>query len=613
MSSRQRRLSRSLRFAQTAATLPAGPRPVVVEADSGPCSEDARSREPNAIAAGRRPPPGKTEPVPADATLRRLGAAAAGAVTGPAVLARAGLLRPMRPDIVGRTALAFLRFGISPAAAYSYGAARYPGAIALADSRTSLSFREADALVCALSARLRDAGARRGHSVGLLCRNHAGQVLTVAALSAVGADVVLLNTASSPAETAAAVEDLGVVLVVHDEELDSLLEAVPAGVGRVQVERPGEEMRAARPPRAHGSSALPSPQSLLLAPFTALSPRARSRFVLLTSGTTGRARGAGRHAPHSVEPLVALLSRIPLKTRDTTLIASPLFHAWGFGNLGVALAMSSTVVLRERFDPEETLATIASQRVRVLIAVPTMLERMVELRTRVRRRYDISSLEVVVSSGSALHGNLAVRFMDLFGDVLYNLYGSTEAAYASIATPAELRRDPATAGRAPHGTSLRVVDPVGGEVQPGATGRIAVRNVMSLRPSPVAAGAPAGFVITGDLGHLTEDGLLHVDGREDDMIVSGGENVYPREVEEALASHPAVREAAVVGVPDDLFGERLRAFVVPRGTARPDPDDLRRHVRSRLANFKVPRDVVVVESLPRNAAGKTLHRELRQR
>jgi fatty-acyl-CoA synthase len=251
-----------------------------------------------------------------------------------------------------------------------------------------------------------------------------------------------------------------------------------------------------------------------------------------------------------------------------------------------------------------------------LIVVPVMLTRILELGAEVIARYDTSSLRVIAVSGSALPGELALHVMDCFGDVLYNLYGTTEVAWATIAAPDQLRAAPGTAGTPPHGTDVRLFDEAGVEITAaGRPGRIFVGNEMVMDGYTSGDGKPmlGGLIATGDVGYLDTHGRLFVSGRDDDMIVSGGENVFPREVEDLLAEHPAVDDVAVIGVPDQQFGERLRAFVVLRDGARLSEDDVRDHVRDNLARFKVPRDVVFLDVLPRNATGKVLKRELRAR
>jgi fatty-acyl-CoA synthase len=338
--------------------------------------------------------------------------------------------------------------------------------------------------------------------------------------------------------------------------------------------------------------------------------------VILTSGTTGSPKGASRHQPRSLDPAAALFSRIPLRARETTLIAAPLFHSWGYAHFTLGLALSSTLVLQRRFDPEATLAAIARWRPSALVVVPVMLTRILELGPEVIGRWDTSSLRVIAVSGSALPGELALHVMNTFGDTLYNLYGSTEVAWATIASPEQLRAAPGTAGTAPHGTRVRLFDDQDGEiVSPGETGRIFVSNEMVMDGYTSGDGKTMldGLIATGDVGYLDTHGRLFVSGRDDDMIVSGGENVFPREVEDLLAEHPAVDDVAVIGVPDQEFGERLRAFVVLKRGAQLSEEEVRAHVRENLARFTVPRDVVFVDVLPRNATGKVLKRELRAR
>ena len=251
----------------------------------------------------------------------------------------------------------------------------------------------------------------------------------------------------------------------------------------------------------------------------------------------------------------------------------------------------------------------------MLAAVPVMLQRILELPDEEIERHDTSSLRVVAISGSALPGELATRFMDRFGDVVYNLYGSTEVAWATIATPADLRAAPGTAGKPPAGTNLRIADEHDRDVSHGETGRIFVGNEMLFDGYTGGGGKDrlGGLMATGDVGRVDRAGRLFIEGRDDEMIVSGGENVFPREVEDLLAEHAAVDDVAVIGVPDEQFGQRLRAFVVLREGAALSADEVREHVRANLARFKVPRDVVFLDVLPRNATGKVLKRELRAR
>jgi fatty-acyl-CoA synthase len=518
-------------------------------------------------------------------------------------LLETGILRPTRPDRALRALVALRRWGATPAAAYEGSAARHPDRLALVDERGSLTFAEVHRRTNALAWSLQRAGVQEGDGVAIMCRNHRGFVEASVACSKLGANLLYLNTAFAAPQIAEVLQREGPSVVIYDSEFAELVVKGAARRKRfIAWSEPEErlreptleeliatgEERGVRPPREHG------------------------RVVILTSGTTGAPKGARRKEPDSLEPMAAMLSKIPLRARETTVIAAPMFHSWGFAHFTLALPLASTLVLRRRFDPEDTLRAVAEHRASTLALVPVMLQRILDLDPARRERYDLSSLRVVALSGSALPGELAVRAMDALGDVVYNLYGSTEVAWATIATPEDLRAAPGTAGRPPLGTVVRLLDAEGREVPAGGTGRIFVGNEMMFEGYTGGGGKEIvdGLMSTGDVGRFDAAGRLFVEGRDDEMIVSGGENVFPREVEDLLADHSDVEEVAVVGVPDDEFGQRLRAYVVAREGAGLDEDAVKSHVRENLARYKVPREVVFMDELPRNATGKVLKREL---
>jgi len=342
-------------------------------------------------------------------------------------------------------------------------------------------------------------------------------------------------------------------------------------------------------------------------------PSERGKAIILTSGTTGTPKGASRSQPRSLDPAAALLAMIPLKAREKTMIAAPMFHSWGFVHFTLGMSLSSTLVLNRKFDPEATLSLTAQHEASALIVVPVMMQRILELEDDVLTRYDLSKLRVTAVSGSALPGSVSERWMDLFGDNVYNLYGSTEVAWASIATPEDLRAAPGTAGRAPHGTIVRLYDEDGQPVKQGDTGRIFVGNEMQFEGYTGGGNKDVidGLLSSGDVGHFDKAGRLFVDGRDDDMIVSGGENVFPAEVEDLLSGHEAIAEVAVFGVDDEKFGQRLKAVVVLREGKSLSEDEIKKHVKSNLAGYKVPRDVDFMDELPRTSTGKVLKRQLK--
>jgi acyl-CoA synthetase (AMP-forming)/AMP-acid ligase II len=544
-------------------------------------------------------------------------------------LVRAGVLRPGRPDVVAKQLKALAQWGPTPAAGYRAAAARYGDATAVVDDHETVTFADFEGRATRLAHALAELGAGPEVRVALLCRNHSLLLEAIVACSSLGAAAVLANTGMSSEQVRATVEDLNVRILLTDAEflptLGNLAQRVRTIVGWSE---PGETVI---PHRLTASNLVAEASTRPLKP-----PPRPGRTIVLTSGTTGVPLGARRPNPPGLAAAAPILSRIPLRAGERMFVSSPLFHTWGFAAIQVGMALHATLVLRRRFDPEQALRTVAEQQVTAMFVVPVMLQRILDLPKKVRDSYDTSSLRVIASSGSALPAHCVTGVLDAFGNVLYNLYGSTEVSWASIATPTELRAHPTTAGRPPLGTRVAILDDDGHKVPTGSTGRIFVGNDMLFDgytaqrrgdgDAPQATPHKerhGGLMATGDLGWIDEDGLLYVAGRDDDMIVSGGENAFPREVEDVIAALDGVREVAVTGVPDETFGQRFVAYVAVEpgkqgavGGESGDQrggltaDDVKAAVKSRLAAFSVPRDVVFVDALPRNATGKVVLREL---
>lgn len=540
-------------------------------------------------------------PLPGGRALAR-DAVAAAAMLPP--LARTGLLRPPRPDRLLGMGLALARYGVTPAAGYAVGAARHPDRLAVVAEDGTATYAEVHHRSDRLAVALRRLGVGPGDAVGLLARNSLGFVLVVAAAGKLGADVVYLNTGFAGPALADALDGEGVGVVVHDAEFGDVLADAVGDRPRVVLD--GDDgSDAATLARLLATPAEPLPR-----------PPREGRQVILTSGTTGRAKGAARSAPPGLaglEPFAGVLDAIPFRAGGTTVLAAPMFHAWGLLNLTLSLILGRTLVLARRFDPAATLAQVATHHADGLVVVPVMLQRILALPEADLRRVDTGSLRIVASSGSAMPVAVARRTAEVFGDVLHDLYGSTEVAFVSIARPVDHREAPGSVGRPVRGTVVRLLDDDGQPVPQGGTGRIFVGSSMTFGGYTGGQDKQRvdGLVATGDVGRFDDAGRLWVEGRDDDMIVSGGENVFPGEIEEVLLDHPDVADAAVVGVPDEEYGARLVAHVVAAPGRDLDPEALRRHVRDQLARHKVPREVVVTDELPRNATGKVLRRELR--
>jgi fatty-acyl-CoA synthase len=499
--------------------------------------------------------------------------------------------------------LTLQRWGPTLAAGAALNAIRRSDATAIIDELGTLTWGDVHRRSNALASSLADAGIVEGDGIAILCRNHRGLVDATIASAKLGLEALYLNTQFAAPQIAEVVAREQPAALIYDQEFEELCREAGAGRKRFVAWHHGDE----KPDD-------PLLEDLVEAgdPSDPVPPDRPGRIIILTSGTTGAPKGAQRGQPESLDPVAALLSRIPLRAGEPTHIAAPMFHSWGMVHLALGLSLGSTLVLRRRFTPEGALSAVAQHRCTALALVPVMLHRMLEIPAEDAEQYDTSSLRVIAVSGSALPGDLALRVMDRFGDVLYNLYGSTEVAWATIATPEDMRAAPGTAGRPPRGTMLKIVDEHGREVPAGETGRIFVGNEMMFEGYSGGGGKEtvAGLMSSGDVGHFDSEGRLFIDGRDDEMIVSGGENVFPREVEDLLADHAGVDEVAIVGVLDEDWGQRLRAFVVPAKGATPSAEDLKAHVRRNLASYKVPREIVFLEELPRNATGKVLKREL---
>jgi fatty-acyl-CoA synthase len=520
------------------------------------------------------------------------------------VLIDAGVIRPIRPDRLWAFVRTLQHWGRSPAAGAIALAARYPDDPMIVDELGTLSYSEVSFRTNALAHSLADAGVVEGDGVGIMCRNHRGFVEATIAVSKLGADALYLNTAFAGPQLAEVAQREKPRALIYDEEFGGLLEEAGKRRKRFVAWHDSD------------SCADPTLDELIRAGDAGdvVPPAREGRVTILTSGTTGTPKGASRGNPQSLDPVVSLLSAIPLRTRQVSHIAAPLFHSWGLAHFSLGLVLGTTYVLRRKFDPEACLATVARYRCDSLVVVPVMMQRMLELPEQTRAKYDVSSLKVVAASGSALPGDLATDWMNAFGDTLYNLYGSTEVAWASIGTPEDMRAAPGTAGRPPRGTLVKLLDENREEVPEGQPGRIFVTNEM-LFEGYTGGGSKeviGAFMSTGDVGRFDADGRLFVEGRDDEMIVSGGENVFPKEVEDTLARHDAVSEAAAIGVDDGDFGQRLRAFVVLEQGRDASENELKSHVKQNLARYKVPREIWFIEELPRNATGKVVKRELHE-
>jgi fatty-acyl-CoA synthase len=479
---------------------------------------------------------------------------------------------------------ALVRYGLFGGLATAT-AVRFGDRTALEDDKGTLTWADMDRRSNAVANALRERGIKAGDGVAILARNHRGFLDAVYGAGKAGARVVLLNTDFAGPQIREVVQRETTRLLICDDEYAGLVEGAHPELGLVsedELER-----------LTQGDPSLPP------------KPAEHARVIILTSGTTGTPKGATRSEPKSLIQIAALLGKVPFHTEQTLAVGAPMFHALGLAMTLLGTSMGMTLLLRRRFDAETFAADLA--KADAAVVVPVMMRRV--LATDLDK-HDFSRLKIVFCGGSQLGAELCRDITKAFGPVVYNLYGSTEVAYATIATPDELAIEPGSVGSPPPGAQVKILDEQGRELPTGKTGRIFVNNGFAFEGYTGGGTKEVidGLMSSGDVGHFDHHGLLHVDGRDDEMIVSGAENVFPREIEELLAEHPDVEEAALVAVEDDEWGQRLAAYVVRSGDI--DEDGVKAYVKQHLARYKVPRDVHFIEELPRNPTGKILKREL---
>jgi fatty-acyl-CoA synthase len=520
-----------------------------------------------------------------------------------ALCVRSGLVGPEPPHRVARMLVALERYGMLGGALATAGI-RHGDQLAVIDERGELTYKELDDRVNAIANAWLEKGLQAGDGVAILARNHRGFLEAFFAAAKCGARIILFNTSFSAPQVREVAEREGVDMLVYDEEYGEMLSDFTPEKGRW---------------RAWVDSDQDADDTLeaLIASTSAKGPPKPSqgpKVVILTSGTTGTPKGAGRDIPWSLSPIGGLLSKVPYRAREVTELCAPIFHALGFSQMILGIALGSTLVLHRRFDAEQTLESLERNRATTMIVVPVMLQRMLALDDSAWKDRDTSCLRVIFASGSAIGAELTQRVLERFGPVLYNLYGSTEIAFATIATPEDLAEEPATVGRVVHGAVVKLLNEDGAEVKTGDSGRVFVGNAIQFEGYTGGGHKEQidGLMASGDVGHFDQKGRMFIDGRDDEMIVSGGENVFPAEVEDLLSGHDAIDEVAAIGVEDEKFGQRLKAFVVCRSGQSISEDEVKEYVKDNLARYKVPREVVFLDELPRNSTGKVLKRELQE-
>lgn len=474
-----------------------------------------------------------------------------------------------------------------------------------------------------------DLGIGAGDGVAMILRNDFPFFEAGMGSAALGAFPVAVNWHYTEDEARYVLEDCAAkVVVIHADLLAGLADAIPDGVKVLVVETP-PEIRAAYD-IADDEARVPDGAIEWDGWRSAFAPREAPAqempiSVIYTSGTTGRPKGVVRppFTPEAMERVTGLLAQcygyvgVEDPSEVVTAVVGPIYHSAPNAHANFSFRAGANVILTPRFDPEELLALIERKRITHLNMVPIMFTRLLKLPREVRERYDLSSLSFVGHAAAPCPPAVKREMIEWWGPVINEYYGTTETGNVTFCTAEEWLAHPGTVGRLMPGAEVRIIDDDGNEVPPGTVGEIVARFhgigdfTYHGDEEKRRSVDKAGLIAPGDIGYLDDDGFLYICDRVTDMIISGGVNVYPAEIEAELQQMPGVADCAVFGIPDDEFGESICAVVEPQPGHAPTEADVRAFLRGRVAGYKVPKRVEIRANLPREDSGKIFKRKLR--
>jgi fatty-acyl-CoA synthase len=534
--------------------------------------------------------------------------------TGARLWQKSGLLYEVSLPGVRAALGALAKGGRNPSLIFGLHAANSPDRPAILWRDRRVTYAELDDRMTRAAVGLKRRGFRRNTPVIIMMRNRPEFLEVQAGAGRLGAAAVSVSWRSTASELVYLATHSGAKAIVFEADLWHAVEQAKKSLPNI-ADRDYIAVGGDVPGCSRYEQDFLAPSGVTLDAEKGVEEDAS--VVIYTSGTTGKPKGAVRKFPKdALHASAQFIVETPMRTDDVHIVTLPLYHATAFGFLAFNALLGGTAVLMDEFKPELFLELVQRHGVTTTATVPTLLHRILAAGPEVLSKYDVRSMRAIFTIGAPLPGPLGIEVMDYFGDVLFNTYGATETGLVSMATPSDLRQAPGSIGKPLPGNEVRLLDDDGREVGPGQVGELYVRNKMLVAgyhndADSTRASMRDGFFSVGDLARKDPEGRLFIEGRKRDMIISGGVNVYPAEVEGAIEAHPEVAEVAVVGVDDREWGERVRAFVVRRPGATLDEGALKVWCRERLAGPKVPRDFVFIDSLPRNPTGKVLKRELR--
>lgn len=475
---------------------------------------------------------------------------------------------------------------------------------AIHDRDGTLTFRELEFRANQAARMLQSFGLKGSDRVALLLRNTHEMIEATLGAQKMGYVACPLNTWAKTKELQVTIESSDAKVLIYDTaHAEQVEKSATDDMILVFVGDPGKAV----PGSVSYEESLDQHSDAPLPPITR--DRGSAKVIIHTSGTTGKPKGAARDSSAAgIGALANLMEIVPYRRDDTILCPAPMFHSFGLATVTFATALGATLILPEKFDAERSLELIERHKATCASFVPVMLRRIVRLDDEIKKKYDLSSLRIVLASGSALTPELRLAVCETFGPVLHDLYGSTEAGWVAIAGPKDIEEHPDSVGKAVAGIEVRILDEERNDVPTGETGEIFVRSNIMFEgyTSGEEKESVDGYISIGDVGHLDDEGYLFIEGRADDMVVVGGENIYPIEVEQAIQSIKGVSEASVLGIDDDEYGKILVAFY----EGDPDTGTVEKHCKNELASYKVPKRFYKLDEFPRTGAGKVIKREL---
>ena len=488
-------------------------------------------------------------------------------------LLKIGLLTPIG---LARLSSSFAAEGTNLLALMRFAARKYGDKTAVVDEKETVSYKDLFVQSQNLANVLqKNFQIRAGNKIAFLCRSHVNLIRALGAVSRIGTRIFLLNPEITGEQFSALSAKHKFDFLFYDAQVENLISDEWETKSLVSFEI--EKLSKTKPVK----------KQKIKRAFS-------GEIIVLTGGTTGTPKTARRKPSvfNFLSPFFALLTQLDLDKYKSVYIATPAYHGFGISAIIIGIILGEKMFLLPRFDAAKACDLIKENQVEVVTVVPLMLQRMMHFDVGT-----LGSLQCIISGGAAISPALVEETLETFGDKLFNLYGTSEAGFSVIAKPEDLRNSSDTIGRKIAGVNLKILDENDREVEDGKVGKICIKSLWSVK-------GDKNFVETGDLGFVDEKGLIFLRGRNDEMIVSGGENVYPIELENILVKHPDVQQVAVIGIPDQEFGQRLKAFIVAKHESKLTETEIKNWLVTRVARFQMPARIEFLDELPTTAIGK---------